>query len=104
MKALLFSVATAAVFSFATLSYGQTSPSTPPSGANPEFPAAGAPVNAPTLKEELTKSNGSSVNPEFPAAGAPANAPTLKEEETKAKGPDANPVFPAAGAPLTDQK
>jgi hypothetical protein len=37
----------------------------------PEFPAAGAPTNAPTPQEQVTKTPGSSANPEFPKAGAP---------------------------------
>ncbi|MGO8921267.1 MAG: hypothetical protein ACLQJR_35735 [Stellaceae bacterium] len=103
MKALAISAATAAVFGFATLSYGQTpTPTTP--GANPEFPAAGAPANAPSLKEELKKTPGSSVNPEFPAAGAPANAPSLKEQLTKTPGSSVNPEFPAPDTPIIDKK
>jgi hypothetical protein len=46
-------------------------------GANPEFPTAGAPANAATLQEQVTKTPGSSANAEFPTAGAPANASSL---------------------------
>jgi hypothetical protein len=98
-----FSTTAAAAILFATLSYGQTSTSKTP-GANPEFPAAGAPANAPTLQEQVTKTPGSSANPEFPTAGAPANAPSLQEQQNKASGSSANPEFPAAGAPLRDKK
>jgi hypothetical protein len=51
MKALALSATAAAmVVVFAALSYGQTSTSKTP-GAKPEFPAAGAPANAPTPEE-----------------------------------------------------
>jgi hypothetical protein len=103
MKAFALSATTAALLVFATVSYAQTSTSKAP-GANPEFPAAGAPVNAPTLQEQLTKTPGSSANPEFPAAGAPSNAPTPQGQVTKTPGSSANPEFPAAGAPLRDKK
>jgi hypothetical protein len=103
MKALALSATAAAAIVFATLSYGQTSTSKTP-GANPEFPTAGAPANAPTPQEQITKTPGSSANPEFPTAGAPTNAPTLQEQRNKASGSSANPEFPAAGAPLRDKK
>jgi hypothetical protein len=103
MKALSLSATTAAMLVFATLSYGQTSASKTP-GANPEFPAAGAPTNAPSPQEQVTKTPGSSVNPEFPTAGAPSNAPTLQEQVNKTPGSSANPEFPKAGAPLRDKK
>jgi hypothetical protein len=98
MKTFALSAATAAMLVFATVSYAQTS------GANKEFPAAGAPTNAPTLQEQVTKTPGSSANPEFPAAGAPLNVPTPKEEVAKTPGSSANPEYPAAGAPLRDKK
>jgi hypothetical protein len=105
------------MFVFATLSYGQTSTSKTP-GANPEFPTAvvaesasafignlaGAPTNAPTPQEQITKTPGSSANPEFPTARAPSNAPTLREHVNKTPGSTANSEFPKAGAPLRDKK
>jgi hypothetical protein len=103
MKTPALSATTAAMLLFATLSYGQTSTSKTP-GANPEFPAAGAPMNAPTSQEQVIKTPGSSANPEFPTAGAPTNAPTLQEQVNKTSGSSANPEFPTAGAPLRDKK
>jgi hypothetical protein len=94
MKALAIPATTAAMVVSAALSYGQTSASTTP-GANPEFPTTGAPANAPTLQERVTKTPGSSVNPEFPTAGAPRNAPILQEEIKKTPGSRASPEFPA---------
>src|SRR5258708_31898405 len=93
MKALALSATAAAmVVVLAGLSYGQTSTSKTP-GANPEFPTAGAPINAPTSQDRVTRTPGSSANPEFPAAGAPANAPTPQEQITKTLGSSANPEF-----------
>lgn len=103
MKALALSATTAAMLVFATVSYGQTSTATTP-GANAAFPAAGAPENAPTPQEQLTKTPGSSANPEFPTAGAPLNASTPQEQVAKTPGSSANAAFPAAGAPLRDRK
>jgi hypothetical protein len=103
MKAIALSTTTAAVLVFATLAYGQTSTSKTP-GANPEFPTAGAPANAPTPQAQITKTPGSSANPEFPTAGTPNNAPTLQEQVNKTPGSSANPEFPTAGAPLRDKK
>lgn len=97
MKALVLSTTTAAMFAFATLTYGQTA-------TNPEFPAAGAPTNVPTLQEHLAKTPGSSANAEFPAAGAPVNVLTPQEQVAKTPGSSANPEFPTAGAPLRDKK
>src|SRR5260370_28587229 len=70
MKALVLSTTTAAMFALATLAYGQTATSTAP-GANPEFPTAGAPLNVPTLQQQLAKTPDPSANPHFPTAGAP---------------------------------
>jgi hypothetical protein len=71
MKALALSATAAAmVVVFAALSYGQISTSKTP-GADPEFPTAGAAMNAPTPQEQVTKTPGSSANPELPTAGAP---------------------------------
>jgi hypothetical protein len=103
MKAFVLSATTAAMFAFATLAYGQTATTTTP-GANPEFPTAGAPMNVPTLQEQLAKTPGSSANPEFPTAGAPIDVPTPQEEVAKTPGSSANPEFPTAGAPLRDKK
>jgi hypothetical protein len=103
MKALVLSTTTAAMFALATLAYGQTATSTAP-GADPEFPTAGAPLNVPTLQEQLAKTPGSSANPEFPTAGAPMNAPTPQEQVAKTPGSSVNPEFPTAGAPLRDKK
>jgi hypothetical protein len=103
MKALALYAATSALLVFATVSYGQTSASTTP-GANAEFPSAGAPLNAPTLQEQLTKTPGSTANAEFPSAGAPLNVPTLQEQLTKTPGSTANEEFPSAGAPLRDKR
>lgn len=97
MKTLALSATTAALLVVATLSYGQSS-------TNSEFPAAGAPANAPTLQQELKRTPGSSTNAEFPAAGAPENAPTVSEQLKKTPGSDANAEFPAADTPIRDKK